>query len=635
MNPTPNIVTLPPESLLGRHEPWEVRAWRHVERTQYSRGMEDGANELAELYGLPAHVVADALRGTTDLDDVRGRLGKHWVEQKTPGAAIHPSRDGRICVQPPLYTEVVRRVLSEWRCSTPALQGFVTQDLYTLAQLLTAEMHAKAESSILIVGDTGTGKEVIANMIHGLSGRTGTMVRLNCTAIADSLFASELFGHVRGAFTGADKEKDGYVASAKDGTLFLDEIGELAPEHQPRLLRLLREREYFQVGSHELKRSTARVIAATNADVEDEAATGYFRSDLFQRLGGCRLKLRPLRERHGDVPVLLQHFATHNGHQEGFSAAAASLLEGYTWPGNVAELRACVEHATTLGSKRAIDIVDLPDHIVDEAYPRRGTARSVFVLADFLARARGDAETSAAEEATLKEVLDRELEHPPIVGGDAELDALVRTTVAATVAFAAIRGGGTFDVGEVDARVELVRRAGLLAEVQTAAQDRGRGGLAGLAAQELRKALTAEDQLPWLGVAIKVIVSVLASDDPDERREIIQLAGRLKASAPLLAGLVGRLGQLSRSSAGPADEAMNNLPAEAAQASDDSSAQPWHDPAKRAEVERALEQASGNQAKAARSLGLTERYFRTIVKRQDLGEYVSQLKGGTQPRSTR
>ena len=620
MNQISRNIVLPPESLLGTHEPWEVRAWRHAESELHARATAGDVKGLAVFYGLPVPVVREAVRRSDTPGSAREQLGDDWVAHPEARATLHRSADGVVYVRPPFHSDVIRDVLLEWRQSRPELSPFVSRDLFTLVQLLTAETHALGNSSILVVGDTGTGKEVIAGIVHALSRRNGNMVRLNCTAVADTLFASELFGHVKGAFTGALSAKDGYVAAAANGTLFLDEIGDLAPEHQPRLLRLLREREYFRVGSHELQRSTARVIAATNADVEDDAAAGYFRADLFQRLGGCRLQLRPLRRRKDDVPLLLRHFAGKNEHSADFSAAALSVLEAYSWPGNVAELRACVEHATTQARGRAIEIVDLPDHIVDQAYPRRGTARGVFVSAEFLSRARGDDASGAATDQLLAEVLGRELEDPPRVGGDAELDALVRTTIGATLAFAAFQRGRAFETRDLDDRMAVVRKAGLLAEVQTVAQDLGHDRLAELATSQLHDVLKTDDEVPWLGVAVKVIATVLASDDPEEREEIVALVARLKESAPLLAGLIGRLAEASTTTSASASENGTSTSHE------EVSTVPWTAPARRPQIVRALEDAEGVQAEAARSLGLADRYFRSLVKRHDLTETVARLR---------
>src|SRR5882724_3983938 len=171
------------------------------------------------------------------------------------------------------------------------------------------EIVAKTDATVLIHGDTGTGKELVAQAIHTLSGRRGALVKVNCAAVPASLLESELMGHEKGAFTGASSRRIGRFEAAQDGTIFLDEIGELPLELQPKVLRLLQEREFERLGSNQTIRSNARVVVATNRDLQAMVAEHRFREDLFYRLNVFPIELPPLRERREDVPQLAQHFA--------------------------------------------------------------------------------------------------------------------------------------------------------------------------------------------------------------------------------------------------------------------------------------------------------------------------------------
>ena len=233
---------------------------------------------------------------------------------------------------------------------------------------------AEAEASVLITGESGTGKELVARSIHERSPRSdGPFVALNCAAVPASLVESELFGHAKGAFTGAREDRVGLFVRADGGTLFLDEVGELPPEIQPKLLRALQERRVLPVGGNEEQPFDARVITATNRNLEEEVEEGRFREDLLYRLDVVRLELPPLRARGRDILLLAQAFV------ERFSARAdrdptalgpevAEKLLAYDWPGNVRELENCIERAVAL-AKDAIVVADLPakvrEHVSD------------------------------------------------------------------------------------------------------------------------------------------------------------------------------------------------------------------------------------------------------------------------------
>ena len=227
-----------------------------------------------------------------------------------------------------------------------------------LAVLRKVEQVAPTDSTVLIYGETGTGKELIARAIHDRSARKGrTLVRVNCSAISAGLVESELFGHLKGAFTGAIDRRVGRFELADGGTIFLDEIGELPLETQVKLLRVLQEHEFEPVGSSRPLRVDVRVIAATNRNLREAVEAGRFRSDLFYRLNVFPLELPPLRERRSDIPQLVMHcvsrFSKRFGKKvEGVSQESMARLMSYPWPGNVRELQNVMERAVVLSRVR-------------------------------------------------------------------------------------------------------------------------------------------------------------------------------------------------------------------------------------------------------------------------------------------
>jgi formate hydrogenlyase transcriptional activator len=231
-----------------------------------------------------------------------------------------------------------------------------------LAALRQVEQVAPTDSTVLILGETGTGKELIARAIHSRSGRRERpLVKVNCSAISAGLVESELFGHVKGAFTGALDRRIGRFELADGGTLFLDEVGDLPLETQVKLLRVLQEREFEPVGSNRTLRVNVRVIAATNRDLEEAVAAGRFRSDLFYRLNVFPLQAPALRDRRGDIPQLVMFFLARFGKELGkpvevVSQATMERLVRYDWPGNVRELANIIERATVLASGRVLEL---------------------------------------------------------------------------------------------------------------------------------------------------------------------------------------------------------------------------------------------------------------------------------------
>jgi two-component system NtrC family response regulator len=232
-----------------------------------------------------------------------------------------------------------------------------------MAELLeTALKVASSEATVLITGESGTGKEVLARLVHQHSPRKdGSMVAVNCTAIPDKLIESELFGHVKGAFTGAIANRKGRFQAADQGTLFLDEIGELKMDMQAKLLRVIQEREVEPVGSDHTERVDVRIIAATNKDLREEVAKARFREDLYYRLSVIPLHIPPLRERREDIPALANHFLKKLGAPRGvkFSDKVMALMKRYDWPGNIRELQNTVERSLILRKGSIIEPADI------------------------------------------------------------------------------------------------------------------------------------------------------------------------------------------------------------------------------------------------------------------------------------
>ena len=220
---------------------------------------------------------------------------------------------------------------------------------------------AASNATALLTGETGTGKEVFARLVHTRSSRAkNPFVPVNCGAIPESLIESELFGYVRGAFTGATSSRRGRVSMAEGGTLFLDEIGELPLAMQVKLLRLLQERTYEPVGSSTSVAANFRLVVATNRDLAEQVRLGRFRNDLYYRLHVCPIHLPPLRERRCDIAPLFQHFWKRHGEERPVTSAVMRQLENYEWPGNVRELENLVERLSVCAQGRIIEMADLP-----------------------------------------------------------------------------------------------------------------------------------------------------------------------------------------------------------------------------------------------------------------------------------
>ena len=261
---------------------------------------------------------------------------------------------------------------------------------------------APRDITVLIFGESGTGKELVARAIHRTSGRANKpCVAINCAALAENLLESELFGHEKGAFTGAIVQKKGKLEIAEGGTVFLDEIGELAPLLQAKLLRVLQEREFERVGGTRTIKLDVRLITATNRDLEEEVKKGRFREDLFYRLNVVSLRMPALRERREDIPLLASYFAAKFSQRSnrpvlGVSPHARSCLTNYDWPGNVRELENAIERAVVLGSSDLILPEDLPEAVLEKA---ESAGASMTAFHDSLREAKKQLILNAFEQA--------------------------------------------------------------------------------------------------------------------------------------------------------------------------------------------------------------------------------------------
>ena len=252
-------------------------------------------------------------------------------------------------------------------------QGIVGKNPYMLEVFSLIERVAKYSVSVLITGETGTGKEMVAQAVHNLSPRQDkNLVICDCTAIPETLFESELFGYVKGAFTGADKAKDGLFKEADSGTIFLDELGEIPVSVQSKLLRVLEEHQFRPLGSNKNVDVDVRVLSATSRDLREDIKQGNFREDLYHRINVFEIKLPPLKERKEDIPLLSRRFLgkfnnTYKKNVLGISQRAQKTLLDYSWSGNVRQLENIIERAVMLCQEKFIDIKDLDHYLRDAA----------------------------------------------------------------------------------------------------------------------------------------------------------------------------------------------------------------------------------------------------------------------------
>ena len=284
-------------------------------------------------------------------------LEKELVERVTKAAAHRQVKDNNEGLRERLRSGVAGRRLIH----TSASFGSALDML---------ERAARTDASVLLLGESGTGKELLAHHLHDTSTRADKpFVPVDCASIPTDLFESELFGHQKGAFTGAGANKLGLFQVADGGTLFFDELGELPLAFQPKLLRAIQERSVRAVGSNEQTAVDVRIVAATNRNLQKEVDEGRFRADLFYRLDVVRIAVPPLRERPEDVDVLVAHFVQRFGAKvgiRGVSSEVAAVLRGYHWPGNVRQLRNAIERACALGHPGELQLADLPPELLEE-----------------------------------------------------------------------------------------------------------------------------------------------------------------------------------------------------------------------------------------------------------------------------
>jgi transcriptional regulator with GAF, ATPase, and Fis domain len=303
-----------------------------------------------------------------------GFAREHLPESFTPwgrifadhvGAAIASARAFEEIQHLKAQLELQNSYLQEAVVEAKALGNLVGQSAPLKHIVSQIDLVAPTEALVLILGETGTGKELVAHEIHQRSARKdGPLVRVNCASIPRELFESEFFGHVRGAFTGALKDRAGRFETAEGGTIFLDEVGEIPLDIQNKLLRVLQEKRYERVGDDRTRRANVRVVAATNRDLKKETAAGKFREDLYYRLNVFPIQVPPLRERMDDIPLLAKHFVELsvkdlNCAKPRLTRAAITKLQSYDWPGNIRELRNVIERAVILARGGALDF-DFP-----------------------------------------------------------------------------------------------------------------------------------------------------------------------------------------------------------------------------------------------------------------------------------
>ena len=282
---------------------------------------------------------------------------------------VKPFRQEVVCGAVQKAVKRYHHQVAERQTGMGAECGIVGRSRALREVLAVVRRVAPTTATVLIEGESGTGKELIAEALHRWSDRAGgPLVKVSCAALPETLLEAELFGHERGAFTGALYRKKGRFELAHGGTLFLDEVSQLSPAVQVKLLRVLQSGEFERLGGTETLRADVRLVAATNSNLEAMLATGRFREDLYYRLNVVRVQLPPLRERREDIPLLVEHFIAlyrqrNNRHVEGISRGALELLTRYHWPGNVRELEHVIERAIVLAEGPVIRPRDLPERI--------------------------------------------------------------------------------------------------------------------------------------------------------------------------------------------------------------------------------------------------------------------------------
>jgi DNA-binding NtrC family response regulator len=332
----------------------------------------DGIEVLAEIkqYSPNTTVIIMTAHGSVDTAVAAIKKGAHDYLQKP-----FDFEELKLFTQKVLAHHQLVHEVAELREELASMQGrgeIITRNRALIEQLDIAARVAESTISILVEGESGTGKELVAHYIHQKSNRADKpFVKVNCAAIPEQLLESELFGHVRGAYTGALKDRQGRFEMADNGTIFLDEIGELPSSIQSKLLRVLQTKDFERVGENVTRKVDVRVISATNRNLDEALKEGNFREDLFYRLNGVRIKLPSLRERPEDVPLLIHHFLRKVSKDRDIkiSPEADKVLKAYRWSGNVRELENVIERAALLASNSVIEPVHLPEEIFHSVGP--------------------------------------------------------------------------------------------------------------------------------------------------------------------------------------------------------------------------------------------------------------------------
>ncbi len=328
----------------------------------------DGMEVLAEIKRLVPEttVVMMTAHGSIDTAIEAVKQGAYYYLQK-PFDCKELQLFAQTALEHHRLTSEVRSLRAQLQ-GRPAFGPIITRDPHMVEILDLARNVADSQIAVLIEGESGTGKELVAQLIHDSSPRKNKpYVKVNCAALPENLLESELFGHVKGAFTGAMRDRQGRFEMADGGTIFLDEIGEIPTTLQVKLLRVLQNKEFERVGESKPRKVDVRVIAATNKNLDEALKEGTFREDLFYRLNGVRLRLPPLRERPEDIPLLTQHFirkfSKGDGQDVEVTPEALRALRTYRWSGNVRELENVVERAVLLARGGKIQVSHLPEEV--------------------------------------------------------------------------------------------------------------------------------------------------------------------------------------------------------------------------------------------------------------------------------
>jgi transcriptional regulator with PAS, ATPase and Fis domain len=335
----------------------------------------------AKLFG-PSDSLRDSLTKGRREEGRRAflRCGEGSARLVSLTAAVIPRHVSNHCDPRAYYLIVLRPAEDDVSFLQTAIasHGLIARSPAMLRIVHLVESLSRSDATVLITGESGTGKEVLARALHAHSPRSaGPLIAVNCAALPGELLESELFGHVRGAFTGAVKDRVGRFELANGGTIFLDEIGDMPVHLQAKLLRVIQERKFERVGDSVSRTVDARIIAATNSDLQEAIAHGRFREDLYYRLRVVPVRIPPLRERPEDIALIAPHLLAHIGGRMGrslrLSPDTLEVLERYPWPGNVRELENTLEYAVTLCAGQTIQIEDLPPELLTEMSKSRAT----------------------------------------------------------------------------------------------------------------------------------------------------------------------------------------------------------------------------------------------------------------------